>query len=567
VERIVSRLEILLLTTLVFLSGTATDVAAQKEKKRADPESDPYAEFVWPPPPDEPRIKLETVLTGRVDVEAQSRWKKFLMGATPQTPYDRLEKPFAVAFDGSGRIVVTDWGTAALIRFDLDNRAVDVLGTRGALRLKQPLGLDIAADDTLFVADQLLKNVIAFSPEGKVEGVYGRTGELANPTDVAVSPDGESLYVADSKGHRIVVFDRASGEVRISFGQRGTGEAEFAFPTSLTFGPEGNLFVVDQINSRVQVLAPDGEYLDEFGRLGVGFANFVRPKDIAVDEVGFIYVTDNAFNNVQLFDADFTLLTFVGDGGFGPGQFNGASGIAVRGDRFAVVDQLGQRLQIFKFIVPKGKPAAPVRVAARQEEVPALSPPEETKPPEPASPPAPTPRTPTPSKWDAQQREPVVSEPTEKAAPEPSPAIAAVARPAETGAPADEEQAVSEPPIPEPTGAPSILATVEAWSRAWSEQNVEDYLRFYSSGFRPPDGLSAEAWRTQRRSRLSRPRFIEVAIEAVTEEFEGPDQARTTFVQTYRSDLFRERVRKSLVLRLEEGEWRILQERVEQILE
>jgi DNA-binding beta-propeller fold protein YncE len=128
---------------------------------------------------------------------------------------------------------------------------------------------------------------------------------------------------------------------------------EFSFPTSLAFDPEGNLLVVDQINSRVQMFSRDGEYLDGFGGLGVGFGNFVRPKDVAVDEEGFIYVTDNAFNNVQLFDTDFTLLTFVGEGGRGPGRFHGASGVAVQGPEFAVVDQLGRRVQLFRFLTPK----------------------------------------------------------------------------------------------------------------------------------------------------------------------------------------------------------------------
>ena len=159
--------------------------------------------------------------------------------------------------------------------------------------------------------------------------------------------------MADSKAHQILIFDAATAKVLASFGRRGEGEGEFSFPTSLAFDPEGNLLVVDQINSRVQLLTPDGEYLDHVGGLGVTFGNFVRPKDVAVDEVGFIYVTDNAFNNFQLFDADFTLLTFVGEGGQGPGRFHGASGIAVRGDEIAVVDQLGRRVQVFRFLVPK----------------------------------------------------------------------------------------------------------------------------------------------------------------------------------------------------------------------
>ncbi|MCP4249238.1 MAG: 6-bladed beta-propeller, partial [bacterium] len=115
----------------------------------------------------------------------------------------------------------------------------------------------------------------------------------------------------------------------------------------------GNLFVVDQLNSRVQIFTPDGEFYDQFGSLGTNFGNFVRPKDVAVDPFGFIYVSDGGLNNLQLFDLDLQLLTFVGSGGTGPGQFMIASGIAVHGDEFAVVDQLNRRVQVFRFLAER----------------------------------------------------------------------------------------------------------------------------------------------------------------------------------------------------------------------
>ena len=85
----------------------------------------------------------------------------------------------------------------------------------------------------------------------------------------------------------------------------------------------------------------------------MGFANFVRPKDLAIDEMDIVYVTDAAFSNVQIFSPDYRLLTFVGSGGDQPGHFQIASGVAAHGDRFAVVDQLNRRVQVFRFIVPK----------------------------------------------------------------------------------------------------------------------------------------------------------------------------------------------------------------------
>jgi len=339
-----------------LLAWVATgDATAKKKKNRSGETTDPYAEYVWPPPPDEARIKLVEIISGRIDVEAPSGFRRKLFGAAPQSPYDTLRKPFGVAYDPQGRILVTDSGSAALIRFDRAESRMDVLGTKGALKLKMPLGLDVSSKGTIYVADAGLGKIVAYSPEGKLVSVYGRSGQLINPTDVALSPDGNRLFVADSKAHTIVVFEIGNEQPISTIGIGGSGDGEFAWPTSVDVDAESNLYVVDQINSRVQMFDADGNYLDQFGSLGVGFGDFVRPKDIVVDDVGFIYVTDNAFNNVQLFDIDFSLLTYIGEGGNSPGQFLGASGIAVRGDEFAVVDQIGRRLQIFRFVVPKNE--------------------------------------------------------------------------------------------------------------------------------------------------------------------------------------------------------------------
>jgi DNA-binding beta-propeller fold protein YncE len=329
----------------LFAAGCTTTTSTSGDKKE-----DLYAEWVWPPPPDEPKIRLIDVIRGRADVELDSRLDKVLFGSTPQEKYDWLKKPHAVEFDPQGRILVTDSVLSALFRFDLAERRVDVFGTKGVIHLVQPLGLDVSADGLVFVADVGIRQILCFDDGGKLVKAYDADGKLTNPSDVAVSPDAQRLYVTDSKNHRVMVIDRATGDVVDSFGGNGVGDGEFAFPTALSFDPDGNLLVVDQLNSRVQVFDPDGEYLDQFGGRGTDFGSFVRPKDVTVDSRGFIYVTDAAFNNLQLFDYDFTLLTFVGEGGREPGQFLVPSGVAVHGNTFAVVDQLGHRLRLFEFL-------------------------------------------------------------------------------------------------------------------------------------------------------------------------------------------------------------------------
>lgn len=335
---------------LSWLAGCSTGSDTLKGDSAT---ADPYAAYVWPPPPDTPRIKLTTIISGRSDVETTSKLSKMLLGASPEDIYDHLRKPFGVEFDTQGRILVTESALGALLRFDRKGGRMDVFGTTGAVHLRVPLGLGLGKDGTIYVTSSAAQQVVAFDEDGKLKSVYGRPGDLTNPTDVAVSPDGTKIYVTDSRSHKIVIFDTKTAKVVGHLGRPGEGEGEFNYPTALTFAADGNLLVVDQMNARVQIFDSQGDFVELFGGRGVGFGNFARPKDVAIDADGIIYVTDAAFNNVQLFDRDLTLLTFVGEGGVGPGTFNIAAGAAAHRDEFAVVDQLNGRLQVFRFVGPK----------------------------------------------------------------------------------------------------------------------------------------------------------------------------------------------------------------------
>lgn len=120
-----------------------------------------------------------------------------------------------------------------------------------------------------------------------------------------------------------------------------------------------------------------------------------------------------------------------------------------------------------------------------------------------------------------------------------------------------EERSV-EPPVTE-----DVMALLEAWSRAWSEQRVEEYLSFYSSAFEPPGGLGRAEWESQRRERLTRPTRIEVLVALVgLVEGEG-DRLEVDFVQSYESDRFSDVVVKTLELVREGGAWKIAAERTE----
>ncbi len=101
---------------------------------------------------------------------------------------------------------------------------------------------------------------------------------------------------------------------------------------------------------------------------------------------------------------------------------------------------------------------------------------------------------------------------------------------------------------------------VRAWAAAWSKQDVEAYLAFYSREFRPTGATNRNAWEALRRRRLSRPAFIKVGINELQITVLGAKRARATFHQAYHADRYQDNVLKTLELVREDVQWRIIRE-------
>lgn len=102
---------------------------------------------------------------------------------------------------------------------------------------------------------------------------------------------------------------------------------------------------------------------------------------------------------------------------------------------------------------------------------------------------------------------------------------------------------------------------VREWARAWSEQDVDRYLAHYARDFQPESGMALADWQAQRRQRLTAPKSIRVAVARLEVEPMSSDELQVTFLQTYRSENYSDTVDKTLVLRREDGGWKIGRER------
>jgi uncharacterized protein (TIGR02266 family) len=107
-----------------------------------------------------------------------------------------------------------------------------------------------------------------------------------------------------------------------------------------------------------------------------------------------------------------------------------------------------------------------------------------------------------------------------------------------------------------------VREVVQKWAGAWSGGRVGEYLSYYSAGFLPASGGTRAAWEARRRERLLRPGSIRVAVVSVEVERVSASEMRVTFTQSYQSDTFRDRVRKTLRMVSQDGAWKIAEELV-----
>jgi DNA-binding beta-propeller fold protein YncE len=118
--------------------------------------------------------------------------------------------------------------------------------------------------------------------------------------------------------------------------------------------------VADTWNQRIQEFSPTGAFVRAWGTstpnqdLAHPKANeFYGPRGIAVASNGDVYVADTGNRRIEVFDANGRYLFSFGSSGSAPGQFTEPSSVAVGGDRVYVADYWNQRVQIFDL---QGKP-------------------------------------------------------------------------------------------------------------------------------------------------------------------------------------------------------------------
>lgn len=317
---------------------------AWSASKAAPPQ--PAVPVVWPEPPAAPRVEFLQTVTRHADLGVQrSVWRRVVDLVTGNGEM-RLVRPEGVAAAG-GRVAVADAGSGLVYRYDLAAGAVRVFERCGGERFALPVAVAFL-DGRLYVSDSAGARIHVFDESGQCAGVWP-TGEGSRPAGLAADAARGRLYVADAGHHEVVVFDLGGHAVQ-RIGRRGDAAGEFNFPGWLALGRNGDLYVTDALNFRIQIFDAEGRFVSSFGQHGDGSGHLARPKGIGVDDTGHIFLADALFDAVQLFDREGRYLMAFGARGSGAGQFWLPSDVAVDGDRIYVADSFNNRVQVFRFL-------------------------------------------------------------------------------------------------------------------------------------------------------------------------------------------------------------------------
>jgi DNA-binding beta-propeller fold protein YncE len=194
-----------------------------------------------------------------------------------------------VAVNSKGHIFVFSRGSttgpaygaaaAQLLEFGPDGRYLREIG-HNLYAWSFAHAVRIDRHDNIWVADKGSDMVVEFNPAGRVAMVFGRKQEASDEGTAPLKHPSPPLPPVDGMFRQV---------------------------TDMAWDAAGNTYISDgYINSRVAKFDKDGNWVKSWGEPGSGPGQFNTPHNIAVDDNGNVYVADRGNRRIQVFDGEGT---------------------------------------------------------------------------------------------------------------------------------------------------------------------------------------------------------------------------------------------------------------------
>jgi len=239
----------------------------------------------------------------------------------PVKVVEGVAMPWGIALNSKKQLVVAEWGEKVTV-LDKEGKEVQMCE-----EVFSPAGVAVDKDDNIYVSDNGHASLFKFSKEGNLLKATGRRGtqpgEFSSPSFIKFIND--KLYVCDRGNDRVEILNTELEYVS-SLGCPGDEDGQFNTPNGISQDEEGNLYITDTINNRVQVFDSKWQFLSTFSK--VATSNF--PVGICIGSDQFVYIC-NCWNKcISVFMTSGEFITSFG-------QFNNPADIVIDDDGFIYV--------------------------------------------------------------------------------------------------------------------------------------------------------------------------------------------------------------------------------------
>jgi len=268
-----------------------------------------------------------------------------------------MNQPADVAVNSKGDIYITDVLNSKVQCFDNSGNFLFSFGEKtdpadhedpppGTFSL--PFSVFIDKNDQVYVTDIDNHNIQLFKEDGsfiKMIKVNTEGYKELRPNCIYVLDDGR-IAITDAGNHRFLIIDQ-DGKILVSKGERGGGDGQFNYPDGITV-LDNVIYVVDQINSRVQKFDLNGNFVGKFGSSGQTAGTFGRPKMIKADNKGRVWVSDGMSHMIQAFTPDGVVKTAISSAIDESIKIATPRGIFFKDGRLYIVNRVPNTVSVYK---------------------------------------------------------------------------------------------------------------------------------------------------------------------------------------------------------------------------
>ena len=218
-----------------------------------------------------------------------------------KVPKERLQFPhqpsdvYGAAISRNGTIFISDDNEHKIHVFSKERKHMRDFGQLGSGegQMNSPYGLAVDSGGLVYIVNCYNSHIQVFREDGTFVRQIG-AGQLKTPYNITIY--NQQVYVVDSGNSRISIYTKQGQLVRC-IGERGSGPGQFDHPVAVAFSPDGDMYVSDNHNHRIQVLDVNGQFKREFGK-----GQLKHPHDLVITADGDVLVADIGKSRVAVFD-------------------------------------------------------------------------------------------------------------------------------------------------------------------------------------------------------------------------------------------------------------------------